>query len=103
MDSIFNICMAVLFGVACGVFQYWMAVRLDRKRWLLWLQPALFAAIALCFLGWTLSLDGLEQSSARLASLPFFYLLVCVVAGWIVARVRHGKPPKPPEAGDGKE
>ena len=67
-----------------------------------WVSPALFAAIALCFLGWTLSLDGLERSSARLASLPFFYLLACVVVGWIVARVRHGKPPKPPEAGDGE-
>ena len=92
--------LAAAFGAACGAFQYWMAVHLDRKRWLLWLQPVLFALIAACFLAWTLSLDGLERSSARLAALPFLGLLVCVLAGWIAARIRRGGPKK---RGEGEE
>lgn len=88
MNYAIIIVLTLALGGLCGYFQYWMATRLDRKRWLLLLQPVLLAAAAGCFLAWIVGLDGLEDSPARLMWIPFAVLLCCALAGWIVGIVR---------------
>ena len=79
----------LVMGLGCGYFQYWMALRLDRKRWLLLLQPGLLAVIAGCFAAWTASIERLKNSPARLAFLPFAALLLFTLAGWGLAALRR--------------
>lgn len=88
MKYVLIILLTVVLGASCGYLQYWMATRLDQKRWLLLLQPALLAAAAGCFLAWIIELDRLEDSPARLVWIPFVALLCCTLAGWIVGAVR---------------
>lgn len=94
MQFIFSIAVMLIFGLVCGWFQRWMALRLEEKRWLLWLQPVLFAVIAACFLAWTLSLKGLERSTARWAAAPFAYFLICTLVGWAMGAAGRKKPPE---------
>lgn len=88
MNYALIIVLTLLMGGSCGYFQYWMATRLDKKRWLLLLQPVLLAVTTACFLAWIMGLDGLEDSPARLVWIPFVVLLCCAVAGWIIGVVR---------------
>lgn len=81
--------LTLLLGVGCGYFQYWMDTRLVKKRWLLWLQPLLLAAVTACYTCWVLSIDRLRGTPARWAGLPFAVLLVCSLAGWAVGERRR--------------
>lgn len=83
------ILLTLLLGGGCGYFQYWMATRLDKKRWLLLLQPVLLAVVTVCFLAWIAGLEGLEDSPARLAWTPFAALLACTAGGWAAGEVRR--------------
>jgi len=89
LKTIISVILALALGASCGWFQYWMARWLDRKRWLLWLQPALAALMGLCFLAWSLSLH-----TAPLAAVPFGLLLVVILVGWVVGCLKRNRPPK---------
>lgn len=89
MDFLPTVVLTLLLGVGCGYFQYWMDTRLVKKRWLLWLQPALLAGVTACFTAWILSIGRLKGTSARWAGLPFAMLLVCTLIGWAVGRWRR--------------
>lgn len=81
--------LTLLLGAGCGYFEYWMDTRLVKKRWLLWLQPVLLAAVTVCFTAWTLSIDRLKGTPARWAGLPFAVLLLCTLIGWAVGKWRR--------------
>lgn len=81
----------LLLGGGCGYFQYWMAVRLTEKRWLLLLQPVLLAVVIICFTAWTMSIKNLPLRY-RLFSAPFTVLLVCTAAGWVMGERRRRRP-----------
>lgn len=81
--------MALMLGVGCGYFEYWMTVRLVKKRWLLLLQPVLLAAAALCFTAWTLSIDRLKGTPARWAGVPFGVILGFTLVGWAMGEARR--------------
>lgn len=89
MRNVFISFLTLLLGAGCCYFEYWMATRLMKKRWLLWLQPAVLAAAAVCFTAWTLSIDRLKGTPARWAGLPFAVLLVCTIAGWAAGEWRR--------------
>lgn len=89
MRNFFVAFLTLLLGAGCGYFQYWMDTRLMKKRWLLWLQPVLLAAVTACFTIWTLGIDRLRGSSARWAGLPFAVLLVCTLMGWALGERRR--------------
>ena len=83
--------LTLALGAGCGYFEYWMAVRLDKKRWLLWLQPLLLGLVTACYTCWVLSIDRLKGTPARWAGVPFEVLLVCTVIGWAVGNRRRKK------------
>lgn len=92
MRFIPTILLTLSLGVGCGYFQYWMDTRLMKKRWLLWLQPALLAVVSVCFTAWTLGIDRLRGTPARWAGLPFAVLLVCSLVGWAVGERKRKRP-----------
>lgn len=81
----------LVLGAACGYFQYWMAVRLDRKRWLLLLQPGLLAVVTAFLAAWIAGWEQLEGTAARWMWTPFALLLLCCGGGWIAAAVERGR------------
>lgn len=87
------ILLTVILGISCGYFQYWMATRLDKKRWLLLLQPLLFLGAAVFFLVWSLKAQRLYDSPTWMEWAPFAVVFVCCIAGWIggIFRIRRGK------------
>lgn len=89
MKDLSTILLGIIFGISCAYFQYWMAVRLEKKRWLLLLQPGLLAAAGLCFGAWVLSLKNLYDSTIRFLPLLFLVLLICSAAGWIIGNIRR--------------
>ena len=80
--------LTLLLGAGCGYFEYWMTTRLAKKRWLLWLQPVLLAAVSVCFTVWVLGIDRLRGTPARWAGLPFAVLFLCTLIGWAVGERR---------------
>lgn len=91
MRFIPTILLTLALGAGCGYFQYWMDTRLMKKRWLLWLQPGLLAAVSACFTAWVLNIDRLRGTPARWAGLPFAVLLVCSLMGWAAGKGRRRK------------
>ena len=87
-----TIFLTLLLGAGCGYFEYWMDTRLVKKRWLLWLQPALLALVSACFTVWVLGIDRLKGTPARWAGLPFAVLLVCSLVGWAVGEWKRKRP-----------
>ncbi len=85
------ILLTVVLGASCGYFQYWMAARLNQKRWLLLLQPVLLLAAAVCFLTGSLRVKRLYDSPTWPEWAPFCVLLACSLAGWAAAAVRKRK------------
>lgn len=85
--------LTLLLGGGCGYFQYWMAVRLAKKRWLLLFQPILLGAAALCFIAWAMSIKTLIWSPL-LAGAPFGALLICALAGWGAGNFKRNRAGK---------
>lgn len=83
--------LTLLLGAGCGYFEYWMDIRLTKKRWLLWLQPALLALVTVCFSLWVLGIDRLRGTPARWAGVPFGTILGFTIAGWAVGEWRRRK------------
>lgn len=83
--------LTLLLGAGCGYFEYWMCTRLTKKRWLLLLQPGLLGVVTVCFAAWTLGIDRLKGTPARLAAVPFGVLLACTLIGWAVGERRRKK------------
>lgn len=81
--------LTLLLGAVSGYFEYWMATRLTKKRWLLLLQPALLAAVSVCFTVWVMGIDRLRGTPARWAGVPFGTILGFTVAGWAVGEWRR--------------
>lgn len=88
-DPLIILLLTVLLGVGCGYFEYWMATRLEKKRWLLLLQPGLHAVIAVCFGVWVLDLEELRNSTLRFTPLLFAVLLICTLIGWVAGEIRR--------------
>ena len=91
MRFIPTILLTILLGAGCGYFEYWMDTRLTKKRWLLWLQPGLLAAVTVCFTAWVLGIDRLKGTPARWAGVPFGTILGFTLLGWLLGERRRKK------------